>query len=122
MHRIKVGADYNVTPEWTLGGVLTYVSDQYFRGDESNQNEPLPGYAVVNLHSSYHLAENFELFVNVQNLFDERYSTFGTFGDPTSIGVPGIPAGATTNGPGVDNRFVSPAAPLSVYGGIRIKF
>ena len=122
MHRIKVGADYNVTPEWTLGGVLTYVSDQYFRGDESNQNEPLPGYAVVNLHSSYHLAENFELFVNVQNLFDERYSTFGTFGDPTGIGVPGIPAGATTNSPGVDNRFVSPAAPLSVYGGIRIKF
>jgi hypothetical protein len=53
---------------------------------------------------------------------DPRYSTFGTFGDPTGIGVPGIPAGATTNGPGVDNRFVSPAAPLSVYGGIRIKF
>jgi hypothetical protein len=36
--------------------------------------------------------------------------------------VPAIPAGAVTNGPGVDNRFVGPAPPLSVFGGIRVRF
>jgi hypothetical protein len=27
-----------------------------------------------------------------------------------------------TNGPGVDNRFLSPAAPFEVFGGLRIVF
>ena len=76
-HRLKVGADYRITPEWTVGGVLTYYSDQYLRGDESNQNPPLPGYAVVNLHTSYRVTENFELFANLQNALNARYATFG---------------------------------------------
>jgi hypothetical protein len=27
-----------------------------------------------------------------------------------------------TNGPGVDNRFESPAPPISAFGGIRVTF
>jgi iron complex outermembrane receptor protein len=122
MHRLKIGADYRITPKWTIGSTLTYVSDQFFRGDESNQNPTLPSYTVLNVHSSYMVSENFEMFANVQNVLDARYATFGTFGDPTGIGTPGIPADAVTNGPGVDNRFVSPAPPIAIFGGIRIKF
>jgi iron complex outermembrane recepter protein len=121
-HQLKVGADYHVTPHWTVGAVLTYFSDQYLRGDESNQNPKLPGYEVVNIHSSYTFTKNFEIFANIQNAFDSHYSTFGSFGDPTGVGAPGVPAGATTNGPGVDNRFVGPAPPISVFGGIRVRF
>jgi outer membrane receptor protein involved in Fe transport len=58
----------------------------------------------------------------VQNLFDERYSTFGLFSDPTGVGAPGIPADAHSNDPRVDNRFQSPAMPRSYFGGIRISF
>ncbi len=122
LHRLKLGADYRITPSWTIGGTFTYVSDQFYRGDELNQNAPLPGYAVVNLHSSYTVTENFELFASIENLLDTHYATFGTFGDPTGIGAPGIPPGAVTNGPGVDNRFVSPAPPIGIFGGVRIKF
>jgi hypothetical protein len=43
-------------------------------------------------------------------------------GDPTGIGAPGIPVNAVTNGPGVDNRFESPAAPISAFGGVRVHF
>ncbi len=121
-HQLKVGADYHVTPHWTVGAVFTYFSDQYLRGDESNQNPKLPGYEVVNIHSSYTFTKNFEIFANIQNAFDSHYSTFGSFGDPTGVGAPGVPVGATTNGPGVDNRFVGPAPPISVFGGIRIRF
>ena len=61
-------------------------------------------------------------FANVQNLFDERYSTFGLLSDPTGLGAPGIPAGAPANDPRVDNRFQSPAMPRSYFGGIRFSF
>ncbi len=121
-HQLKVGVDYHLTPNWIVGSVLAYNSGQYLRGDESNQNSPLPGYAVVNLHTTYEITRNFEMFANISNLFDSHYYTFGEFGDPTGVGAPGIPAGAVTNAPGVDNRFVSPAAPIAVFGGIRIKF
>jgi len=117
-HQLKLGADYHVTPHWTVGGTFIFNSDQFFRGDESNQNKPLPGYEVVNLHSSYEVTKNFELFADISNLFDTRYATFGEFGDPTGVGAPGVP----TNGIGVDNRFVSPAAPIAVFGGVRITF
>ena len=38
-HQLKVGADYHVTSNWTVGGILTYFSDQYLRGDEF-ESEP----------------------------------------------------------------------------------
>jgi outer membrane receptor protein involved in Fe transport len=82
----------------------------------------LTGYAVINLHSAYTITKNFELFANLANALDAHYATFGQYGDPTGVGAPGIPAGATTNGPGVDNRFLSPAPPFAVFGGVRVRF
>lgn len=120
-HRLAVNADYHVTDAWIIGATLTYASAQFYRGDESNQNAQLPGYALVNLHTSYKFNDHIELFARVDNLFDARYSTFGQFGDPTGIGAPGISAGATTNGLGVDNRFQSPGAPIAAFAGIRAK-
>ena len=121
-NRIKVGADYQLTRSWLIGADLLYESDQYFRGDESNQMKPLAGYAVLNLHSRYRLGDRAELFVNVVNATNAQYATFGVLGDPTGIGAPGIPAGATTNGPGVDNRFESPTPPVSAFAGLRVRF
>ena len=121
-NQLKVGADYHITPNWTIGGILAYFSDQFLHGDESNRNATLPGYAVVNLHSAYTITKNFEIFAGVRNLFNAHYNTFGAFGDPTGVGAPGIPADATTNDPRVDNRFVMPAPPLSIFGGVRIRF
>ena len=121
-HRIKAGADYNILPSWTIGGTLVYTSSQFYKGDESNQNAPLPGYQVLNLHTSWRFYRQSELFLSVDNVFDKRYATYGIFSDPTGVGAPGIPPGADSNDPGVDNRFQNPAAPRSVFGGIRIKF
>ena len=121
-HRIKAGADYRVMPSWIVGADVVYESGQYFYGDESNQLGQLPGYAVVNLHSRYEVTDNVELFVDVVNALNASYETYGILGDPTGIGAPGIPPNAVTNGPGVNNRFESPAPPISAFGGIRISF
>jgi len=111
-HRLKGGAVYSITANWKLGADIVFASDQYFRGDEANQNPKLPGYWVVNLHSSYQVTDNFEIFGVIQNLFDQHYETFGTYTDPTQVPFLGLS----------DPRTVSPAAPLAVFAGIRVTF
>ena len=122
LSRIKLGADYALTNGWSVGASLVLATSSFYRGDESNQNPPLPGYHVVALCASYRVAHDVEIFANAQNLFDERYSTFGLYSDPTGVGAPGVPAGADSNAPGVDNRFQSPGMPRSYFGGVRISF
>ena len=121
-NRVKAGVDYAVTPQWKLGASIIIVSNDYYFGDESNQNKPLPGYHVVNLHASYQVAKNVELFGSIDNVFNAKYATYGIYSDPTGVNAPGVPADGVSNGPGVDNRFYSPAAPTAVYGGVRVSF
>jgi iron complex outermembrane receptor protein len=122
LSRVKLGADYSLSRDWSVGGSLVLATSSFYRGDESNQNPQLPGYHVVSLRTSYRLSKQVELFANVQNLFDERYSTFGLFSDPTGVGAPGVPPDAVSNGPGVDNRFQSPGMPRAYFGGVKIRF
>jgi len=122
LHRGKAGLDYKIVPQWTLGASIVAVSDQYSYGDESNQLGAMPSYRVVNLHSEYRVSRNFEVFALLSNVFNAKYATYGILSDPTGIGIPGVPPNGVTNGPGVDNRFQSPAAPFAAYGGIRIRF
>jgi iron complex outermembrane receptor protein len=121
-HRVKLGADLRITPSWLVGGDAQFVSPQYLGGDESNQMPTLSSYAVINVHSSYEINERVQVYAHIANLTNRQHSTFGELGDPTGIGVPGVPADADSNDPRVDNRFVSPASPISVYAGARIHF
>ena len=119
-NRLKLGADFTVLPRWSIGAALNYASSFYFVGDESNQLAPIAGYAIVNLHSTYNAGEHLQVFATVSNLLDRRYATWGILSDPTGVNAPGVPSEGVTNGPGVDNRFLSPGAPLEVFGGIRL--
>jgi iron complex outermembrane recepter protein len=121
-HRLKLGADYQPWQALNVGAGLSIVSTQYYFGDESNQLAPLPGYQLLNLHALYQLSARIQLFATVDNLLNAKYSSYGILSDPTGIGAPGIPADGYTNGPGVNNRFQSPAAPFAIFGGIRIHF
>jgi iron complex outermembrane recepter protein len=121
-HRIKAGIDYRVLPQWIVGASVRFVSDQYYYGDESNQTAPMPSYQVFGLHSSYQVTRWLQVFGHIDNLLNAKYATYGVLSDPTGIGAPGIPPDGVTNGPGVDNRFLSPAYPFAIYGGVRITF
>jgi iron complex outermembrane recepter protein len=121
-HRLKLGSDYRILPVLTVGATVNVVSSFFYVGDQSNQLAQIPGHTVVNLHTSYKPVPHFEVFASINNLFNRRYATWGTLSDPTGIGAPGIPPNGVTNGPGVDNRFLSPAAPFEAFGGVRITF
>jgi iron complex outermembrane receptor protein len=110
-HRFKASAEYAIFPEWKIGADFIAFSGQYYAGDESNQNPKVPPYWVVNLHSTYQIAKNFETFVLVRNLFDNRYYTFGTFFDTSEVPFLNL----------TDPRAVSPGAPFGVYAGLRVK-
>jgi iron complex outermembrane recepter protein len=111
-HRFKAGAEYAVTEPWKIGADLNVVGSQYLVGDQSNRNPKLPAYWVVNLHTSYQVSKHVELFGLVQNLFDRRYYTFGTFFDPNAIPFLGL----------TDHRTLAPGMPLAAYAGLRAKF
>ncbi len=119
-HRLKVGLDYKVVGTWSVGATVNVVSSFYYVGDEANLMAPIPGYTVVELHSTYRPLPYLEIFASINNLFDRQYSTYGILSDPTGIGAPGIPPNGVTNGPGVDNRFLSPAAPFEIFAGVRL--
>ncbi len=120
-NRVKLGADLDVLPEWSVGASVNLVSSVYYVGDESNQLSPIPGYTLVDLHSSYYPVRHVELFATIDNLLNRKYGTWGVLSDPTGVGAPGIP-NVGTNGPGVNNRFLSPGAPFEIFGGIRVSF
>jgi iron complex outermembrane receptor protein len=121
-NRLKLGADVEIRHGWTVGASAAFVGDEDYQGDESNQLKPLPGYAVLSLHTNLDLTRQISLFATVDNVLNAQYATFGVLGDPTGVGAPGVPADGVTNGPGVDNRFQSPAAPIAAYGGLKIRF
>ena len=121
-NRIKLGFNFQVLPQWTLGASAEWVSCVYYVGDEANLTTPIPSYTVVDLDTSYTLVRHVQIFASIDNLLNRKYGTWGILSDPTGTGAPGVPADGVTNGPGVDNRFLSPAAPFEVFGGIRIEF
>jgi iron complex outermembrane receptor protein len=111
-YRFKAGAEYKITDAWTLGADINAIGSQYLVGDQSNQNPRVPAYWVVNLHSSYQVSKNVELFTLVRNLFNQRYYTLGTFFQTDSFPYLNL----------TDPRTFVPGMPLAVYAGIRGAF
>jgi opacity protein-like surface antigen len=107
--RFKLGAEYQVTNPWKVGADLNVVGSQWLVGDESNQNPKVPAYWVVNLHSSYKITDNVEVFGLVRNLFDQHYYVFGTFFDVTSFPYLNL----------TDPRTFIPGIPFAAYLGVR---
>jgi len=116
-NRIKAGFDYSITDAFKVGGDALFVSDQYFVGDESNQAQRLPSYAVFNTHASYQINKTFQIYGRVDNIFDNRYATYGTFFDTGAV-----PNFANGGAPFTDPRSVSPARPRAFYAGLKATF
>jgi iron complex outermembrane receptor protein len=111
-HRVKAGFDYKLFDNWQVGADLIGVSGQYLRGDESNLNPMLPGYWLINLHTTYQISKQVELFGLIQNLTDRRYYTFGTFFETDEVPFLNLR----------DPRTLGPGAPRAAYAGLRWKF
>ena len=110
---LKFRVVYDLTPTWNVGTNLVFASGQYARGDENNQdiNGRVPGYGVMHLDTHYSLTPNWKLFAKVNNVFDNKYATFGVLGE----NIFSTPSQAP-------EQFRSPAAPRAAWVGVTYEF
>ena len=107
----KLRMAYDVTPSWNVGTNLVLASGQYARGDENNQdaNGKVPGYGVVHFDTHYSLTQNWKMFAKVNNVFDNKYATFGVLGENIFNAQ-------------AQEQFRSPAAPRAAWVGLTYEF
>ena len=116
----KMRSEYTAFGKWTTGLTLNYFSEIYARGDENNQdvNGTIPGFTVVNLDSTYQATKGLEIFLKINNLFDEEYENLGILGANFFNSANG-----TYNNLTVQNeQFRGLGAPLGVFAGINYAF
>lgn len=119
-HRFKAGFEYWITPQWKFGSDLVAASNQIFFGDEANNNRPLAGYWRVDLHTSYDITDNIQVYGLVKNLFNQKYGVYGTYFDAEEANEATPGTGVTFSGN--DVRSIGPSMPFAAYGGVKIRF
>ncbi len=119
-HKFKIGFDYTVLPKWTIGADVVYESSRYYFGDEINSLPQVPGFATLNLRTSYQFSNTVQIYGMINNALDYRYYTYGalydigsTVNQVTGLPVPGLFSST-------DPRALSIAPPLEVYIGLKI--
>jgi outer membrane receptor protein involved in Fe transport len=116
----KARVEYAFPKQFTLGASMYSATSQYARGDENNQdvNGKVKGYTIFNLDARWGFARGWELFAEVDNLFNTKYNTLGVLGANFFTG-PGNTFDAANT---VNELFLSPGAPLAGWVGIRYSF
>ena len=114
-HRLKFGASYAATQDWTVGFSGIASSGQFLFGDEANLTPQTNPYVVLNVNTSYQVTPNVQLFALARNVLGRNYETYGTFSPTSSVPI--------VQAPGANNpRSLSPAAPFGAFGGVRVSF
>ncbi|MCH9765603.1 MAG: TonB-dependent receptor, partial [Alphaproteobacteria bacterium] len=123
-HLFKAGAEVWLTPKWKVGADLVANSDRpFFRNAEGARGpdrfDNLAGFTRVDLHTSYDVTKNIQVYGFVKNLFDREYGLYGTYFEADEVGDVDLALG----GPGfTDNRTISPSQPFAAYGGVKVKY
>lgn len=114
---VRVRADYAITPAWTLGAAATYRTAVFARGDENNQDAggKIPGYALLDLDTTYNVTKKLQVFARVNNVFNRHYADFGVLGQNFFNGP-----GRTFDPVDVTNtQFVGVGTPRGAWVGMR---
>ncbi len=108
-HRINAGLRYRLLKWLTLSLGLTYVGEQFFRGDDANTQVPLNDYVVLNAGADVRWGR-LAGFLKINNLLDNKYETFGTFAPNAKVSGDPI------------EPFLTPAPPVNVLAGVSYRF
>ena len=111
-HLFKGGLHKQIGDRMTIGGEVVASSGFHMRGDEGNDLATIGGYEFLNLRFDYRVNKNVEVFLNIDNVFDEEYATFGLLGE----------ADEALGGDFEDSRFFSPSAPRGGWVGLQVEF
>lgn len=136
-HQLKLRAQYQATPDWSIGANLVAFSSQYVMGNENNQHVAnssgcledgslrdngaacgagkIKGYTVVNLDSQYKIGSGWTAFAKVINVFDEKYNVAGRLAE-TMFDASGV------YGPEIKSLGLIPGAPRAGWIGVRYEF
>jgi iron complex outermembrane receptor protein len=106
---VKVGADFALTPSFSIGADVVANSGQYLRSDEANLLASTAGYTLLNLRANYMFNPHVSVFARVDNMFDKRFVTFGTLGDAGEV-LPDFE----------DARFLGPGQPRGAWVGVKV--
>jgi len=117
-HRLKAGGDFKITDRLSIGADAIYVGEQYFVGDEGNENDKLESYWLANARLDYALNERASFYARVTNLFDEEYASFGTYFE--ADGIANVTPNPLPASP--DDATVTPGAPRTFTVGLRLRF
>lgn len=136
-HMVKVYADIKPTSKLSINIGLTGFSSAFARGNENNQHEPddtfylgegkSDGYAVVNLGARYQVHRHAELYLQINNLFNNKYYSAAQLG-PTGFTNTGnfiarpFPMASSGEFPVRHATFFAPGAPIGAWAGIRVRF
>ena len=108
---LKVGLAFVATERLGIDASAHYASSHRFRGDEGNLAAGIASHAVANLRVDYHICDGLLAFAKMDNVFNERYATFGVFGEANEV------LGDAFEG----SRFVTPAAPRAGWLGVELR-
>ncbi|QDC99176.1 TonB-dependent receptor [Candidatus Methylopumilus universalis] len=133
-HQFKARAQYDVTPQWSVGTNLVYFSDQYVMGNENNKHEAntatclplrnndracgsgkISDYTVVNLDTQYNFGGGWKAFAKAINIFDNDYYVAGRLAETMFDASGGY-------GAEIKSRGVIPGAPRAAWIGVRYEF
>jgi outer membrane receptor protein involved in Fe transport len=81
----NLGLDYSFSERFELGADVVVRSGVYLRGDEANLLDRTDSYSILNLRAAWNISDNVILFARVENVFDEKYETFGLLGEPGEV-------------------------------------
>jgi iron complex outermembrane recepter protein len=119
-NRVVLDVEYQATPQWSIGADAKFVGSQFLVGDESNQEPPLPAYGIVNLHTALKVNKWATFFVEVDNLFNRTYYTYGTYtqldGLPPNLDA-AFPIRTLT-----DPQTLAPSPGRVAYAGLKVIF
>ncbi|HEX2801856.1 MAG TPA: TonB-dependent receptor, partial [Phenylobacterium sp.] len=116
--RGKAGADFTAATGLTVGADLLAVGAQRLVGDEAGKDARLAGYWLAGVHASWTLGRGVELFGRIDNLFNRRYATFGTYFE--ADGLASLKPSPLPADP--DPRTITPGPPRAVQIGLRARW
>ncbi len=135
-HLGKAFADIQVSKKLSANLSMMAFGSSYARGNENNQHVAdgvvylgpgkSGGYAVMNFGARYQWSKRLQLFGQINNLADRKYSSgaqlgpmgFDNNGNFIARPLPAIGA----DFPVRQSTFYAPGAPRTIWGGIRVSF
>ncbi|MDG1987951.1 MAG: TonB-dependent receptor [Halieaceae bacterium] len=110
-HNLKLGASYNFSERFDGNFDILINSGQFLRGDEANLEAKTDSYMLANMTFNYRLSDHLRFTLQIRNLFDKDYETFGLFGEASEV------LGDLDDD---DTRFLSPATPRTIF--LKLRF